>query len=164
MLNKALLVLAGLAAVSLAGCVTATPYQPAAKGLGYAEQRLETNRYKVTFAGNSSTPRETVETYLLYRAAEVTLQNGYDYFVLVDQSTDKDTTYTWYPYSYWGPGFGPGFGASSGTSMPRSEYQAQANILIFKGAKDPTNNHAFDARDLKSNLEASIKRPQPAKG
>lgn len=149
----------------LAACAQMTPYQPAHNGLGYSEQRLESNRYKVMFAGNASTPREVVENYLLYRAAEVTLQNGYDYFVIADTVTDRDTSYTqtfsggfgsyaWYPYSYWGPGGG----LSAGSSMPRSEYQAQANILVFKGSKPASDQKAFGAQDLKNNLESQIRR------
>jgi len=57
---------------------------------GYSEQKLESNRYRVWFAGNSKTPRETVENYVLYRAAEITLDNGYDYFVMSERSTEGD--------------------------------------------------------------------------
>lgn len=153
-------------ALALTACVTATPYQPVQNGVGYAEQRLETNRYKITFSGNASTPKQTVENYLLYRSAEVTLQNGYDYFVLVQQDTDAETSYSqtfsggfgsyyWYPYA------GRGLSTSAGTSVPRTEYQAQANILVFKGPKPADDPKAFDARDLKSNLEATIVRPVP---
>jgi hypothetical protein len=147
----------------LVACATATPYQPSDKGQGYAEQRLESNRYKIMFAGNSSTPRQTVENYLLYRAAEVTLQNGYDYFVLADSNTDSQTSYTqtgsfgwytWYPYG------GPFVGAAGGTAYPRTEYEAQANILVFKGDKPSDNLKAFDARQVKANLESLIQRPQ----
>ena len=67
----------------LAGCGTATPYQPATDGQGYAEQALERDRYRVTFVGNSLTSRETVENYLLFRAAEVTMSKGFDHFVMV---------------------------------------------------------------------------------
>ena len=47
---------------------------------GFSEQQIEDNRYPVQFAGNCLTDRKTVETYLLYRAAELTRQNGYDHF------------------------------------------------------------------------------------
>jgi hypothetical protein len=149
--------------LGLAACATATPYQPQQRGYGYAEQRLETNRYKVVFAGNSSTPRQTVENYLLYRAAEVTLLNGYDYFVLADQNTQSDTRYQetftgigapyyWYPRGYYGA-------VGSSTANPITEFEAQANILVFKGTKPADNFKAFDARDLKANLEPYITRP-----
>ena len=48
---------------------------PAAAGqpTGYTDRQLSDNRWRVTFTGNSVTPRETVEDDLLLRAAEVTL-------------------------------------------------------------------------------------------
>lgn len=155
-------------ALALAACATATPYQPAGSSNGgYAEQRLESNRYKITFAGNSITPRQTVENYLLYRSAEVTLQNGYDYFVLADNNTDSQTSYSqtfsggfgsyaWYPYPYGGPFWG----GNVGNSIPRTEYQAQANILVFKGDKPANDPKAFNAHEVKANLEGVIVRPQ----
>ena len=80
----------GLAALALLGaCATATPYQPATPNArGYSNQQIESNRWMVSFAGNSLTDRQTVETYLLYRAAELTSQNGYDYFRVVRRATD----------------------------------------------------------------------------
>ena len=77
------LLAAGAAAVMIAACATPTPYQPiGARGTGasggFSDVRLAENRYRVTFAGNSLTTRERVETYLLYRAAELTVQQGFD--------------------------------------------------------------------------------------
>ena len=57
------LAITAIAGLTLAACATATPYQPAGyngqRG-GYAEQRLENDRYRVTFSGNSLTSREQV--------------------------------------------------------------------------------------------------------
>lgn len=152
-------------ALLLSACATATPYQPEKDGRGYAEQKLESNRYKVTFSGNSQTPKKTVENYLLYRAAEVTLLNNYDYFIMAQQGTDADTRYSqsfsgfsnfgyysWYPRSSLGVGVG--------TSIPSTEYQAEANIVMFKGKKPDSEVKAFDARELKANLESLLVRPK----
>ena len=61
-------------AAALTGCATPTPYQPNIPGQavsgGYSETKIESNRWRVTFAGNTLTSRETVEGYLLFRAAE----------------------------------------------------------------------------------------------
>ena len=73
----------------MTACATATPYQPAVSDrYGFEEQRIESNRVRITFRGNSVTDRETVETYLLYRAAELTLQNGQDYFIVANRDTE----------------------------------------------------------------------------
>ncbi len=80
----------------LAACASQTDYKPADRrgGYGYTETQLTDNRYRVTFTGNASTPRETVADFALLRAAELTLQNGYDWFKLVDRETDKKTRTT----------------------------------------------------------------------
>ncbi len=53
----------------LTACTAPAPYAPREPGgnTGYTDQRLDENRYRVTFTGNSVTPRETVEDYLLLR-------------------------------------------------------------------------------------------------
>ena len=73
--------LAGALALGLAACVGPTPYQPMAPERGgYTEQRLSENQYRVVFAGNERTPPAQVEQFLLRRAAELTVQAGYDWF------------------------------------------------------------------------------------
>lgn len=91
--------LAGL--VLLGACATATPYQAASTSdRGFSEQKIEDNRFQVQFAGNSLTDRKTVETYLLYRAAELTKQNGYDHFRVVRRETDAKTKLISSPSTY----------------------------------------------------------------
>lgn len=154
--------LAGIVTLGLAGCYGATPYQPKDRGYGYSEQKLEDNRYRVTFAGNSMTERETVENYLLYRAAELTLQNGYDHFVLTSQDTGAETRYQQTLSGYYGFGhyyWYPAVAVSS--SRPETSYEAQAYIVMYKGDKREGDTKSFDARVLKANLEGGIARPQP---
>lgn len=155
------LLLAGL----LAGCATTTPYQPLKSGQGYNEQRIEQNRYRVSFVGNSLTPRETVENYLLFRASELTLDSGYDYFVMSDSDTEARTRYTQtvsaYGGPYWGWGWGRGgLGIGVSAASPSTDYQAQAFVLMFKGKKPDDNIHAYDARAVRDSLQGLIKRPE----
>lgn len=84
--------LPALAALAVLGaCATATPYQAAQDGQkGYANQQIETNRWQISFSGNSLTDRQTVETYLLYRAAELTDREGYDHFQVIRRETDEN--------------------------------------------------------------------------
>jgi len=67
---------------ALAGCATA--YQPDGVSGGYADRRLNYNTAQVSFRGNWFTTTEALHYYLLRRCADVTLQNGYNYFVLVN--------------------------------------------------------------------------------
>ena len=103
------LMLAVAAALTLSACSTATPYQPATKttsGYGYSDQRIETDRWTVNFSGNSVTSRQTVESYMLYRAAQLTLDNGFDWFETVDRHTQDKTEVVGAYDPWWGP-YGP---------------------------------------------------------
>lgn len=151
-----------LAAAFIGACATATPYQPMDHGQGYAEQRIESNRYRIHFAGNSSTPKETVENYLLFRAAEFTLAQGYDYFVAERRATDVETHY----FQSAGAGFGyywhPRLMLSAGTIQTLNEFDAYADVVLFKGDKPATELRAFDAREVVENLAPLIRRPAAA--
>ena len=113
-----------LAAGLLAGCMTPTPYAPRLEGqrTGFTDRALTQNRYRVTFTGNTITPRETVESYLLLRAAEVTRAAGYSAFIFDTRNTRANQSYQTIPYAggpdpYFGPGFRPGFGSGFGSGF-----------------------------------------------
>ncbi|MBL8536267.1 MAG: hypothetical protein JNM59_02560 [Hyphomonadaceae bacterium] len=174
--------IAMLAAVAglLAACATATPYQPAAPSAGaaygFSEQQIESNRVRITFRGNSLTDRETVETYMLYRAAEVTLERGHDYFIVADRSTEEHSRLQgtgfdrprfafdyWYfsPRRGWSPWYDP-FWDTPDSYREVTRYEAVAEIAMFTGQKPADNPDAFDAREVQSNLQGRIVRPPPA--
>lgn len=167
-----------LAALALLGaCATATPYQAADNnGYGYAEQAIESNRLRLTFRGNALTERETVETYLLYRAAELTKQRGYDYFVLTNRDTEAKTrTYIdaqpfyphWSPrYSYFSPYYGwryapfyDPFWDSPASVRQTTRYEAVAEIAMFRGTKPGNNENAYDATEVIANLRGHVVMP-----
>ena len=178
--KAALPLLAVAAAVALSACATSTPYQPAdSYGRGFAEQRLESDRYRVSFAGNTLTPRETVENYLLYRAAELTVQNGYDHFIIVEGDVDSKTSFRTYSQGYYGfYGFPytvhglharPYFGLYGGAYGPyggydtvtreREEFTATAEVVMGEGAKPEGEARAYDAHEVLRNLAPVIARP-----
>ena len=106
--RKALVAALAASTLMVAGCATETTYRPATGSgfsrTGYSDRQIEPGRFLVSFAGNSVTSRDTVEKYLFFRSAELTLQNGYDYFVMADRDTNLRTR------TYTTPGFGPGWG------------------------------------------------------
>ena len=108
--RKLMLASAAGAALLLGACVSETTYKPATgqgfSRTGFSDRQVDENRFLVSFAGNSSTPRDTVERYLLFRAAELTLQSGGTYFVMVDRDTDLQSR----TYSTPGFGYNRGFG------------------------------------------------------
>jgi hypothetical protein len=84
--HRSLIVLS--AACLIAGCSTA--YQPDGVSGGYTDKVLAKNTVQVTFRGNRFTPPETVHSYLLRRCAELTLQDGFNYFVLVHEEEPNE--------------------------------------------------------------------------
>lgn len=70
----------------LLGCAQPTFYSPAVNGYGYAEQKIAPDRYQVVFAGNHKTRRETAHQYVLFRAAQLAHDAGYDVVAVNDQS------------------------------------------------------------------------------
>lgn len=148
----------------LAGCVAPTPYQAARPDnlLGYSDQRLADNRFRVTFRGNSATVREQVENYLLLRAAEVTRDAGYLWFAFDTRDTEAKTTYHsdfggW--SGWWGPDFGwywhswafDRFGGVD-SAIPITRYEAYAEIILLTPQQAQGDLHALRAEDVIARL------------
>lgn len=76
----------------LAGC--ATSYQPVGFSGGYSETQLGEDIFQVTFKGNGYTSRDRAADLSFLRAAELTLEHGFRYFVIVD--ADKSSTFSTY--------------------------------------------------------------------
>ncbi|MEL7108431.1 MAG: hypothetical protein AAGL99_04115 [Pseudomonadota bacterium] len=148
-----------LAAVALLGaCATATPYQAATQGQkGYENQQIESDRWSISFAGNSLTDRKTVETYLLYRAAELTAQEGFDHFRVVNRETDEDRRYMSTGFGAYDPYYSNFFcnyrfyGRSGRLrGYPRSWYARRAAFHGYGrlGYRDPFWNDPWDVREV----------------
>lgn len=173
--------------IALVSCTTATPYQPAtvssrgAASNGFYEEQIEPGRFRVAFAGNTMTSRETVERYLLYRAAQLTLERGFDHFILINRDTEKQSrTYvdrpfgpgpwggwgpSWRYYSPswgwrgWSPFWGDPFWDSQIDVRTVDRYEAIAEVVLGRGPKPRGDLHAFDARAVVENLGPSIVTP-----
>lgn len=170
MLRNAFAATTVAATLVLSACVGGpTPYQPATASYsrGYTETKLEDARYRISFKGNSLTERDTVENYMLFRAAELTLQSGYDTFTIVTRDTDKDSRTQYYgprfSYMYFSPRWGWVGGWDPFWDMPSrrdtvTSYEAFAEIVMSKGPKGSDAN-SFDARQVQQNLGPAIQRP-----
>src|SRR5437868_8333414 len=79
-----------LVACSLIGPSRYAPYSELGQQ-GYRETAYDSTTYRVTFAGNSATEYDIVDRYALYRCAELTQQQGFDYFIVQDEQAEKTT-------------------------------------------------------------------------
>ena len=187
--KKTTLAVLAAAALALGACATPTPYQPNIRGQkvsgGYSEVQLEADRFRVTFTGNSLTSRETVEGSLLYRAAELTVQQGYDWFIIEDREMERQVErsygrdpfydpwfYREFSYSYWRPYwryYGPGTGWRSwypyyGDPFWTTEvdvrkverFEAHAEIAMRRGPLPEERRKALDAREVMARLGPKI--------
>jgi len=73
-------------------CVACASYQPDGLSGGYSETRLWDNAFHVTFAGNAYTTQENAEDFALLRAAELTLENDFSYFAILDSANWTSTS------------------------------------------------------------------------
>lgn len=172
------LLLLVIGALGLAACAgMPTPYQPKIDGAGYTEQQLDDRTWRVIFAGNDRTPRETVENYLLYRCAEVMLFGGYDRFIVLEKVVEPDVQYYTYGYAprYIGPGIPPSrysyhryryhyaypYGAPYriGSTV---RYKASAVIQPWEGDAPPEGSLVIDAKALVRQLGPTIVLPKAA--
>ncbi|WP_404935566.1 CC0125/CC1285 family lipoprotein [Mitsuaria sp. WAJ17] len=123
------------ATISLGGC--ATPYQSFelfGRG-GYQEKRISDDFYQVIYYGNGATSMDALNSLLMYRSADLTLTNGYDYFVI----------------------------QSGRARMPLSTLggfrTAEHTIKLFKGQPDmqgPLARFTYDARLVKERFGQQI--------
>lgn len=142
----------------LAACAGPTPYQAAVlpDDFGYREQRLGDNRFRVSFVGNQFTSAETVDSYLLYRAAELCRDLGYDYFLITARqlapAVDRGGIGVYPSVGYYGgfggDGLGVGIGIGGGSFQSLGYYRGMADILMGRGRPPADGRNAYEAQDI----------------
>jgi len=153
---KTVLVCAASAAI-LSACATSTPYQPASTpgGFdGFSQTLIENDRARITFGGNSLTKRETVENSLLYRAAEMTVERGFDYFVLAERDVEENKRVRVQSSGFYDPYFNysfyrPRFGWSQGYRYSRFNGFRRGRGFGFNRFYDPFYDPFFNDFDVR---------------
>ncbi|HEX8469991.1 MAG TPA: hypothetical protein VF633_02660 [Brevundimonas sp.] len=161
---KRLTVIAIVASTAaLAACASLAPYGPqrGPGGQGFSEQRIESDRYRVSYNGVGA-PGPVADRALL-RAAQLTTEQGYDWFEITQRYIDGR------PDSAGGvrPSLGVGYGSSnyggwrsSGTSVGLglnfsgpSPTSTTLEVRLGKGPR-PDRSEAYDAREIQRSLRA----------
>jgi hypothetical protein len=164
-------ILAFLAIATLSGC--ATPYQRQTAMGGYSETQLSENVFTVIFKGNGYTSRERASDFALLRSAEVALENGYKYFIIIDaQNYTKNIAYTTpttshttgyanthgtlNTYGNYGTYSGSTYGSATTTTYGGQTYLISkprtSNMILCLKEKPEGNQFVFDASFLKKSL------------
>ena len=149
-----------LLTAALAGC--ATTYQPTGATGGFKEMELKPDIWHVAFSGNGYTTVETVQTYWLYRCAELALEKGFDGFEVIshiqlvlplspEQFFADDAPIK--PARSAGPVYTPIYIPSgNGARKPLLE----ADIRLLKNPISVAPPRVFDALELKTVLDPYV--------
>lgn len=128
------LTLAAALAVVISGCASLqTGYHEMSFTGGVKNFALSPDTYAVYAEGNALTPYKLVEKYLLYHAAEVTLDRGYDNFTVVELGGRKQPV-------------------PAGNGV---RYGLTAIIKLTKGVT-PSGSSSYDASSVKQRLRATV--------
>ncbi len=160
-----------LATFTLLGCAgNSHEYREATRGgFGYTETKLSDTQYRVHFKARGSERAKAMD-YAMLRAAEVTILNDYDWFIVTDRETlvDKERVAS-------GPQFGfqqrysrvtecgafhcrtalyPTSQFSTGIYIggaEQSEIESILSIEVGRG-EQPERENTYDARQVRNNL------------
>ena len=157
-----------LSSILLSGC--ATTYQSSGFSGGYSETQLDENVFKVAFRGNGYTGRERVADFTLLRSAELSLQNGYKYFVVIDansytsNSTHTTPTRSNTTANVYGSG-NYAYGNATTTTYGGQTYNiskpsSSNTIVCFK--EKPENTFSYNADFIYKNIIKKYNIKQPA--
>ncbi len=149
------------ASLFLVACATApTLYGPKNKdGIGFAEQKIESNRFTITFSGGTDASPLEVEKLALRRAAEMTIENNHTLFHVISKSTQRvgghDNKGTNVGVSAGGGSRGSGVGVGIGFDLTptRKSYETYLEILTSDKMLDTVSQDmVYNARSV---LDAS---------
>jgi len=161
-----------LAALTLAGCrtpymaydcePTGTPWPFPGWNCqgGYSELELATETYQVSFSGRDISTAKS-QDYALLRAAELTLQRGHRYFLVVGTWSQTDVQLHSNPGTsqtthHSGGGhtttsFG---GGTSSTTLPQASY-----VIRILGASEEQDPNAYDALKIQRSVRQKYRLP-----
>ena len=126
---------------------------------GYSETQLDKNVFNVSFSGNGFTSQERTTNLTLLRSAELTLENGYQYFAIIEaNSYTSNSTYTT-PETYHTTGSLSSHGSYSATTTKKggqtysiSRPSTSNTIVCFKEKPEAifTYNASFIHKSIKA--------------
>ncbi len=155
------LIVAAASALTLSACASLAPYGPQGGpgGQGYSEQRIERDRFRVSYNGVGA-PGPVADMALL-RAAQLTTEQGYDWFQVTQRYIDgrpdsaggfRPSVSVGYGASNYGgwraSGTGVGLGLNFTGPSPTSTV---LEVRLGRGPR-PADAEVYDARDVQRSL------------
>lgn len=82
-------VLAHMPSILFLSC--ATRYTKVDLTGGYSDSKLDKDIFVVSFLGNAAVSLETTKIYVMYRCAEITKMNGFNFFMMLTNKTGYES-------------------------------------------------------------------------
>jgi len=112
-----------------------------------SQTRVGDTAYRIDLQGLASSSRDKVTLDLLKRAASVTLEEGYDYFIVSGGEVRGENEMAPTPFGGSFPE-SPSGSLAEGSAGLTQRYSGSVLFHVFKGETPPDNPLAFDARVL----------------
>lgn len=135
------------------GCTTTYQYES-------SSLKLDKNVFKVSFEGKRNMNLKDAEEIVLLKASDITIDNGYAYFEIVENNTTfNQKTYNrrtpvminhwiWHPYGFYNNGFNSVIFQNENETVSRPYI-----TYIIKLHKENKNNNAlYNAKIIKNEL------------
>jgi len=161
------------------------PEVPAAKPGIFTLQKKGGTRYHLVVKGHTFTSRDAIEKYLLYRAAELTLDQHDNWFTLIETRAKGDTAPPSKPdmeglrfsfrMPYWRPAWryklagaaawqswSPFSSAAFPANEPKTvtDFEVSADIVLHKGIMNDADPLAYDAGAVSDFLVNQVSPPE----
>ncbi len=139
--------------LTLTAC--ATPYGKYGLLGGYTDSRIDENTFSISVDTNGFTSQQTTSMQALYRAAELTVENGFDFFIIASGANSSTSMAMAMPSSSTSNTTVNAYGSTAyarttttyapTTVMPVVFPNSTLIIKSFKGAKPEGVPNAYDA-------------------
>lgn len=161
MTRRLTLPLIAAAGLALSACASLAPYGPqmGPGGQGYVEQRIESNRYRVTYNGVGAPG--PVADYALLRAAQLTTAQGYEWFEVTQRWTDgrldsagglRPSVNVGYGSGRYGSYRTSGVGVGLGLNFSGPSPTSTSLEVVMGNGDRPDRPTAYDARGVQESL------------
>ena len=150
------LLLTVLASSMLLSC--ATPYGKYGLAGGYTDARIDANTFSISVETNGFTNQQTTSMHALFRAAELTVQNGFDFFFIVGGANSASSMTVAIPGTSTSnttvtPAGSTAYARTTTTSTPTTFIplafpNSSLTIKSFTGSKPADAPNAYDARSV----------------
>ena len=155
-----------IAAITVLLIACATPYGGYGLLGGYTDSRSDGNTFSISVNNNAFTSQQTTSMHALYRAGEITVGNGFDYFVIASGANNPSSMAVAMPGGSTSSTSINTYGSTVTTTTTTRYAPVTAIPLVFpnsaliiksfKGQKPDDQPNAYDAREVMKYLGPQI--------